>query len=81
VLHLKRDKLTKAAPRPRTVGNSGSRNSTATPNATHSISALKKLGWRVMVIWECETTPTKLRKILERRTIWLTDYSIIAEQR
>ena len=29
--------------------------------------ALRKLGWRVMVVWECETGKTKLTKRLQNR--------------
>ncbi len=35
-------------------------------NDTNAVKALKKLGWKVITIWECDLKPKKVEKTLER---------------
>ncbi len=35
-------------------------------NDTQAVKALKKMGWQVLVIWECRLKPGKMKKTLQK---------------
>ena len=37
-----------------------------------NVRTLRRLGWGVLVVWECQVVPSRIRKLLKKATAFLT---------
>ena len=37
-----------------------------------NVRALRKLGWGVLVVWECQLVPSRIQNLIEKATAFLT---------